>query len=673
MAQQKVTAGQVDTLNQNTTGNAATATKLATSRNINGVAFDGTANITINAVDSTARIAATEKGVANGVATLDASGLVPSAQLPAYVDSIVEYANFAAFPGTGVTGTIYVAVDTGLTYRWSGTTYTQIVSGAVTSVAGKTGAVTLDKADVGLSNVDNVADASKSVASAAILTTTRTINGVSFNGSANIIIADSTKQPLDADLTAIAALVGTTGLLRKTAADTWSLDNTGYTANLGTVTEVTGTAPIVSSGGTTPAISISPATTSVPGSMSAADKTKLDGLTALPIATDTVLGGIKVGSGLAIDGFGVLAATGSGGSVTTVSVTSANGVSGTVATATTTPAITLTLGAITPTTIVASSTIQASNFAAGASVTNTNTGDNATNSQYSGLVTNATHTGDVTGSTALTIAGNVVTNAKLATITTSTMKGRLTAGTGNVEDLSAAQVRTLINVQDGANNYSLPIAAAGSLGGIRVGTGLAIDGSGILSATGSGGTVTSVAMTVPTGLSVSGTPISTSGTLAITLQAGYSIPSTASQTNWNAAYDGRLQWDGGNTNLNAAAGRTSLQGTTVGQNMFMLGNPGALTYPRLNADNTVTAISGATLKSEIAAASVPTYYYVATTTTKTYATGLTLSTTDGRVQVFRNGVLLRPGSGNGYTISGSSVVLEDAPETGDELIVYAFN
>ena len=50
------------------------------------------------------------------------------------------------------------------------------------------------------------------------------------------------------------------------------------------------------------------------------------------------------------------------------------------------------------------------------------------------------------------------------------------------------------------------------------------------------GTVTSVAMTVPTGLSVSGTPITSTGTLAVTLTAGYSIPTTSSQTNWDTAY-----------------------------------------------------------------------------------------------------------------------------------------
>ena len=50
------------------------------------------------------------------------------------------------------------------------------------------------------------------------------------------------------------------------------------------------------------------------------------------------------------------------------------------------------------------------------------------------------------------------------------------------------------------------------------------------------GSVTSVAMTVPTGLSISGSPITTSGTLAVSLQSGYSIPTTSSQSNWNTAY-----------------------------------------------------------------------------------------------------------------------------------------
>ena len=95
-----------------------------------------------------ARILSSEKGVANGVATLDGTGKIPSAQLPSYVDDVVEYANLAAFPGTGSSGILYIALDTNKQYRWAGSTYQQITSGAVDSVAGKTGVVTLDTNDI---------------------------------------------------------------------------------------------------------------------------------------------------------------------------------------------------------------------------------------------------------------------------------------------------------------------------------------------------------------------------------------------------------------------------------------------------------------------------------------------------------------------------------------------
>ena len=65
-------------------------------------------------------------------------------------------------------------------------------------------------------------------------------------------------------------------------------------------------------------------------------------------------------------------------------------------------------------------------------------------------VTNATHTGDVTGSGALTIANSAVTNAKMANMAQNTIKGRITASTGAPEDLTAANVRTIINVENGA-------------------------------------------------------------------------------------------------------------------------------------------------------------------------------------------------------------------------------
>ena len=66
------------------------------------------------------------KGQPGGLASLDSNGLVPSSQLPSYVDDVLEYPTLSAFPATGETGKIYVTLDTNLTYRWSGTGYVEI-------------------------------------------------------------------------------------------------------------------------------------------------------------------------------------------------------------------------------------------------------------------------------------------------------------------------------------------------------------------------------------------------------------------------------------------------------------------------------------------------------------------------------------------------------------------
>lgn len=93
---------------------------------------------------------------------------------------------------------------------------------------------------------------------------------------------------------------------------------------------------------------------------------------------------------------------------------------------------------------------------------------------------------------------------------------------------------------------------------------LKFDGTNWVNATvGGSGTVTSVDMSVPTGLSVSGNPVTTSGTLAVTYSTGYAIPTTAKQTEWDTAYTDRNKWDGGATGLNASTGRASLGLGTV--------------------------------------------------------------------------------------------------------------
>lgn len=83
------------------------------------------AAVTLTAEDVSA-IPASQKGQANGVAELDSTGKVPASQLPAYVDDVVEYDNLEVFPETGEDGKIYIAKDTNLTYRWSGTKYVEI-------------------------------------------------------------------------------------------------------------------------------------------------------------------------------------------------------------------------------------------------------------------------------------------------------------------------------------------------------------------------------------------------------------------------------------------------------------------------------------------------------------------------------------------------------------------
>lgn len=215
-------AGQTwPTFNQNTTGSAAT---LTTGRTIGmtgdvtwtSAAFNGSGNVTGIAtladsgvtagtytkitVDAKGRATSGTTLAATDIPALDASkittGVFDAARLPSYVDDVLEYTNLASFPTTGETGKIYVDLTTNKTYRWSGSVYVYITSGAVDSVAGKTGVVTLVKGDVGLGSVDNTADSAKNVLSATKLTTARTINGVSFDGSANITLTATATNTL---------------------------------------------------------------------------------------------------------------------------------------------------------------------------------------------------------------------------------------------------------------------------------------------------------------------------------------------------------------------------------------------------------------------------------------------------------------------------------------------
>lgn len=85
-------------------------------------------NIGLGNVTNDAQVKRSEMGKASGVATLGTDGKVPSSQLPSYVDDVLEYDKKTSFPTTGSAGIIYIAKDTNITYRWSGSAYVEISS-----------------------------------------------------------------------------------------------------------------------------------------------------------------------------------------------------------------------------------------------------------------------------------------------------------------------------------------------------------------------------------------------------------------------------------------------------------------------------------------------------------------------------------------------------------------
>lgn len=91
------------------------------------------------------------KGAPNGLASLNESGIIPSAQLPSYVDDVIEVDTFSNLPDTGESGKIYIVQDTNLTYRWSGTDYVEISKSLAlgetssTAYSGDKGKATTDK------------------------------------------------------------------------------------------------------------------------------------------------------------------------------------------------------------------------------------------------------------------------------------------------------------------------------------------------------------------------------------------------------------------------------------------------------------------------------------------------------------------------------------------------
>jgi hypothetical protein len=237
------------------------------------------------------------------------------------------------------------------------------------------------------------------------------------------------------------------------------------------------------------------------------------------------------------------------------------------------------------------------------------------------------------GGTGSSTASGARTNLGLGTAATTSASDYATAAQGALADSATqpgdlATVATTGDYDDLSNKPTIP-TTLDSLTDVVItsatnGQGLQFNGTNWVNSNAGSGTVTSVDLSVPTGLAVSGNPVTTSGTLALTLASGYSIPTTSSQTNWDTAYTDRLKWDGGSTGLTASTGRTSLGATTVGSNLFTLTNPSAVTFVRLNADNTVSALSASDFRTAIGAGTSSTTGTV-TSVDMSVPTGLSVS------------------------------------------------
>lgn len=229
-----------------------------------------------------AKIDDSEKGAANGVVPLDANAKIDTIYLSDAVLGQVQYegtwnsaTNTPTLPSIPTEKGIYYVVDTAGTFEsiefdvgdWiisNGIEWQKVDNtDAVTSVAGRTGNVTLTKTDVGLSNVDNTSDLNKPISTATqdALDLKANIDSPSFTGT------PTAPTPATSD---VSTKVATTQYVTNKIDD----------LSAG-VASVSTTAPIVNTGTSTdPTIGIDNATTTTDGAMSSGDKSKLDGIEA---------------------------------------------------------------------------------------------------------------------------------------------------------------------------------------------------------------------------------------------------------------------------------------------------------------------------------------------------------------------------------------------------------
>jgi hypothetical protein len=138
-------------------------------------------------------------------------------------------------------------------------------------------------------------------------------------------------------------------------------------------------------------------------------------------------------------------------------------------------------------------------------------------------------------------------------------------------------------------------------------------------------------------------PVYPEAGIALSTGSSWASSITNNSSNWNTAFSDRLKWDGGSTGLTASTGRSSLGGTTIGQSMFTLSNPSSITFPRFNANNSVSSLTASEFRTAIGAG-------VGTVTSVIVASGTPLSINNNNT-VPEISMAAASGSVNGYLSS----------------------
>jgi len=443
--------------------NSTQAASAAPVQSVNG----GTGTVTLDSTDVGA-IPMTQKGSNGGVAELDANGYVPSSQLPSFVDDVIEVADFASLPGTGESGKIYITIDDNLTYRWGGSAYVLISSslalGETSSTAyrGDRGKIAYDHSQLTTGNPHNVTATEAGVDKTFVDGLGVDADTVDGNHASDFATASQgTKADTAVQPSGIADFETTTQLNARDTANRNRANHTG-TQTLSTISD-SGTAASKDTGVAVgdvvelENVGGSPGLPAVDGSQliglpsGVSDHGSLTGLTdddhtqyltearhdALP--QDNPHGVTKSQVGLGdVDN-----TSDADKPVSTAQQVALNSKEDAFSKNT---AFNKDFGT------TAGTVSEGNHTHSAAYITDfdTEVSNNSDVAANTAKVTNATHTGDVIGDQALTIAANAVDNTKLADVPGQTLKGKSTVGSGNPQDLTPTQVRTLINVEDGA-------------------------------------------------------------------------------------------------------------------------------------------------------------------------------------------------------------------------------